>query len=261
MFKRFRLSTRIFAQGIIGVICFVLVLGWVYVQVKGHFMEARRIKTQHVVEVASSTLAHYVGLAKSGAMSEVQAKKEAIAAIRKLRYGKDDYFWINDYEPRMILHPFKPELEGTNLGEFKDPQGMRLFVAFADVCKKDGAGFVNYLWPKPGASQPVPKISYVMRVPEWNWIIGSGIYVDDVQKDLRQIFILVFGVAGLVLAGSIGMSYWTSRTIALPLQEAITGLDTGIQQLASASGHLSSSSQGLADGSSEQAASLEETSS
>lgn len=83
--------------------------------------------------------------------------------------------------PHVVMHPVKPELDGKDVSELKDPAGKRLFVEFVDTVKKNGAGLVAYMWPKPGFSAPVEKVSYVKGFEPWGWIIGSGIYLDDVD--------------------------------------------------------------------------------
>ncbi|MBU0987350.1 MAG: cache domain-containing protein, partial [Proteobacteria bacterium] len=172
-----------------------------------------------------------------------------------------DYFWINDLSPRMVMHPIKSELDGKELSGFKDPNGKRLFIEMVDVCKKSGAGFVDYYWPKPDAPKPVAKISYVKLLPEWNWIIGSGIYIDDVEKEVSQLFYIIFGVLGFIGIGGFILTIMMTRSISRPLDRIIDGMGEGADQVASAAEQVSSSSQSLAEGSSEQAASLEETSS
>ncbi|MBF0495174.1 MAG: methyl-accepting chemotaxis protein [Deltaproteobacteria bacterium] len=117
---------------------------------------------------------------------EDQRKKMALDLVKKSRYNKDDYFWINDSYPVMIMHPFKPELDGKDLTDFKDPNGKHLFVDMVKVCTKDSQGFVDYLWPKPGADKPVPKLSYVKLFKPWGWIIGSGIYMEVAQADTMK---------------------------------------------------------------------------
>ena len=120
------------------------------------------------------------------ALGLLETRKEAIEAIRALRYGGNEYFWINDMKPVMVMHPIKPELEGKDLSENKDPAGLRLFVEFVNVVKANGAGFVMYLWPKPGSDTPVPKVSYVEGFEPWGWIIGSGVYVDNVRTTIAS---------------------------------------------------------------------------
>ena len=118
----------------------------------------RQEKVRNLVETASGVVAHFHQLAQSGQMSQDDAKRQAIAALRGLRYDSKEYFWINDLAPRMVLHPIKPELEGKDLGGIKDPDGKFLFKEFAQTAQEKGAGFVDYQWPKPGSDAPVAKI-------------------------------------------------------------------------------------------------------
>jgi methyl-accepting chemotaxis protein len=106
----------------------------------------------------------------------------AINLIKHLRYGKTGYFWIHDFNNNMVMHPTNPKLDGQNLSAFKDPNGVFLFVEMTTICKKQNEGFVNYMWPKPGSDAPQPKLSFVKAFKEWNWIFGTGIYIDDVEK-------------------------------------------------------------------------------
>jgi len=119
----------------------------------------------------------------------------------------------------------------------------------------------NYYWPKPGEAKPVPKTSHVKLFSEWQWIIGSGIYIDDVKKELAKIFYIIFGVIIFIAVGGLVLSYLMARSIARPIDRISMGLYEGTDQVASASAQVSSASQQLAEGSSEQAASIEETSS
>jgi len=164
----------------------------------------KQLKTRHVVEVAHGVVQHFQRMAQQGTMTEESAKAAAVAALKSLRYEESDYFWINDMNPVMIMHPYKPELDGKSLSDYQDPQGKRIFVEFADVVKKQNAGFVHYLWPKPGIDKPVRKVSYVKGFAPWGWVIGSGIYLDDVDtafwRELRSglivlsCIVFVFGV-------------------------------------------------------------------
>jgi methyl-accepting chemotaxis protein len=113
---------------------------------------------------------------------------DAKKGISALRYGKDgkDYFWINDMNPRMIMHPIKPSLNGKDLSSFKDPNGKHLFNEFVKVCREKGEGFVDYMWPKPGHDKPVAKLSYVKLFKPWNWVVGTGVYLDDIKAIEKQ---------------------------------------------------------------------------
>jgi methyl-accepting chemotaxis protein len=151
------------------------------VQGSHRIMAERRAATQAVVETALGVVEHYGALAASGELTDDEAKALAAEAVAGLRYQGEEYFWINDMTPVMVVHPIKPELDGTDLSQITDANGTALFVEFVDVVTADGAGFVDYLWPKPGADAPAPKVSYVAGYEPWGWVVGSGVYVDDVQ--------------------------------------------------------------------------------
>ncbi|BFU44797.1 cache domain-containing protein [Krasilnikovia sp. MM14-A1004] len=146
-------------------------------------MAERKLQTRHVVEAVSGVVDGYLAKEAAGELTREQAQRQAIAAVRNLRYAGDNYIWINDMTPRMVMHPVKPELNGQDLTGNTDPTGKHLFVEMVNVVKAHGAGTVEYYWPKPGKKDPQPKVSYVQGIPNWGWIIGSGVYVDDVNAE------------------------------------------------------------------------------
>ncbi|MBI5163536.1 MAG: methyl-accepting chemotaxis protein [Magnetospirillum sp.] len=195
---------------------------------RDELMDSRRLKTRHLVEVAHGMVAAYVAEAEAGRMSADDAKAAALKTLKALRYGGSEYFWVNDMHPTMVMHPFKPELDGKDLSEFKDPAGKRLFVAFVETVLKDRAGFVDYLWPKPGHTEPVRKISYVAGIDAWGWVIGSGIYLDDVDAAFRT---EALRLGGTIAAGAlllIGAAWWLGHRTTSALG-ALTG---GMNRLA-----------------------------
>ncbi len=163
-------------------------------------MEERKSNVRQTVETAHGILIHYHDLVTKGKMPEEEAKRSALAAVEALRYNGNEYFWINDSHPRMIMHPIKPEMVGTDLTENKDPTGKRLFIEFVNVVKAQGAGFVHYMWPKPGSAAPVQKVSYVQGFSPWGWIIGSGVYLDTVEATIVS-RLITFSIGALVLGG------------------------------------------------------------
>ncbi|HUU41692.1 MAG TPA: cache domain-containing protein, partial [Desulfatiglandales bacterium] len=261
MVQQFKLSTRILSFGIIIVVCFSTVFAWLYPKLKRTIYDARYQETKSVVESAWSVLDYYAKQANAGSISLDQAKQNAREAIGNTRYRQNEYFWINDMTPRMIMHPIKPELDGSDISNNKDPKGKRLFAEMVKVCKIKGEGYVDYYWPKPGESKPSPKISYVKLHPGWGWIIGSGIYLDDVEKEMTQLFYINFGAIGIIAVFVLFLSYLMAKSLARPIEHIIKSLNEGTAQVSSASSQVSTASQSLAEGASEQASSLEETSS
>lgn len=181
-------------------------------------------KTQHVVQTASGILNHYHGLETAGTLSREAAQQQALAVVRQLRYDHDDYFWINDLRPYMVMHPTNPKLDGKDLSAIKDPDGFALFNEMASLAKTKGAGMVDYRWPKPGSDAPVQKTSYVQLFEPWGWVIGSGVYIDDMQAEFwGQVWRACWvglGIA-LIMAALVTL---IARSIVRPLQEAVQAM-------------------------------------
>jgi methyl-accepting chemotaxis protein len=184
------------------------------ISLKDRMLEEKRLKTMHLVETANGTLDYFYRLSQSGKISEEAAKTAAITAIKGLRYddGKE-YFWINDMHPRMIMHPIKPELDGKDITDMQDPKGKKLFIETVSVVKNNKAGFVDYLWPKPGFTEPVSKISYVKGFEPWGWIIGSGIYIDDVNAEFWSKAKVLAAISVLAICIILIISYFVTASI------------------------------------------------
>ena len=180
------LRTKLLGLSVTTVVALALLFVVTLANDKQQMMTDRQEKIRNLVEVAHATIAHFEKLARDGRMPVDDAKKAAMNAVREMRYDKTEYFWINDFSPTTLMHPVRPELEGKAMNEVKDPTGKVLFVEFVKVVKASGAGYVDYLWPKPGSNAPVPKISYVKGFEPWGWIVGTGIYIDDVDALFRQ---------------------------------------------------------------------------
>ncbi len=185
----------------------------------------KQIQTRKLVESAYSIIANYHAQAEKGVFDMPESQRRAIEDIKALRYDETNYFWINDMDARIVMHPIKPELDGKDLSDFADPTGKKLFAEFAAVAKRDGEGFVSYQWEKTKGEQPVDKISFVRGFRPWGWIIGTGIYVDDVEAA----FWINAGRLGItaivILAILLGLSIAISRSIVNPLTETTDAMN------------------------------------
>lgn len=188
------------------------------------YQQSRQDREQLVkstVEAAAGIFNWAYQLETSGKMSREQAQAMAKSAIAQMRYGKDDYFWINDMNTNVVMHPIKPELDGKTGSNIRDPEGNSVFDLFVAKVRQDKAGFVHYNWPKPGLDQAVEKISYVMGFEAWGWVIGSGLYTDDLWSDFLVHSRLV-GFIILLLALLTGwISYLISRSVARGIEKAV----------------------------------------
>ncbi|MFZ5748403.1 MAG: methyl-accepting chemotaxis protein [Pseudomonadota bacterium] len=199
-------------------------------------------RTQKTVESAYSVLDHYAAEEKAGRMTRAQAQQAALSTVRDMRYAGEEYFWINDMQPRMIMHPMKPELNGKDLTQNTDPNGVYLFREMVDVVRKKGGGFVHYSWPKPGKQEPQPKISYVKGFAPWGWVVGTGVYVDEIRAAVFDAALHQALVALGVILAVTGLAYYLGRSVARPL------LATADRMRALAEGDRSSEIPGLGRG-------------
>jgi methyl-accepting chemotaxis protein len=200
------------AAGLIAVAGF-----WIHGQ-HSALLSGKLEKTKNLVEVPYSVIERESQLEREGKISRIEAQKQAVEAIRVMRYDGSNYFWINDEHPTMIVHPMKPALDGTDLTSVKDPSGKAVFVEFVRAAQTPEGGFVHYLWPKPGKEKPVAKLSFVKRFAPWGWVIGTGIYVDDVDAAWRESAVKAGILALVCLIPVVGVSFATWRSIFLRLR-------------------------------------------
>jgi signal transduction histidine kinase len=182
---------KIFMPVLLTIVLFVgTFFGFILPDVESQLMDRKRETILTLTQSAWSTVGYYADLAEKGLISADEARRRAAAHLRTLRYGAEGegYFWINDMHPHIVMHPYRPELEGRDVTNFADPTGKRLFAACADIVRRKGAGFVDYQWQ--WLDQPdkiVPKISYVKGFQPWGWVVGTGVYVEDVRSQIVAI--------------------------------------------------------------------------
>ncbi|MFY9178223.1 MAG: methyl-accepting chemotaxis protein, partial [Venatoribacter sp.] len=180
--------------------------------------EARSQVVRNQISTAFSLVEHYYQQQQSGRLSESEAKDLAMKAIGKLRYRGQEYFWINDTHPTMIMHPINAKLDNQDLSDYKDPNGFKLFVNMVQVSSAHAeGGYVHYQWPKPGAEKPVDKVSYVRLFKPWNWIVGTGLYLDDVNSTFMSTATKLFIISGSLAFILILLNFLISNSIRKPL--------------------------------------------
>lgn len=218
------ISHRLWLILVVSVLMLLVLAATLLRQTHGDLYRAKSEKTMHVVQTASGILTFYQGLEAAGSMTREAAQQQALKEIKGLRYSQNDYFWINDLRPVMIMHPTNPKLEGQDISTIKDPDGFAVFNEMVALVKSKGAGMVNYRWPKPGASEPVKKTSYVQLFQPWGWILGSGVYVDDVAAEFKtQLWNAGLFIAGIVLV-MVLMLVLIVRSIVRPLRAAVAAM-------------------------------------
>lgn len=187
---RFRAKATVIGLILVAPLLLLLVL-----QTMGRYQDtwdARLAATRNHVDIAIGTLNHFHALERAGTLSPEDARNQARAAIMQLRYNEYDYFWIHDVGAKMVGHPLTPSLNGQNLSAIKDENGKAFFMEMIDTARK-GGGFVEYLWKNESDAQATDKISYVNLFQPWGWVVGSGVYVQDI-RDTAQKQVIFNGV-------------------------------------------------------------------
>jgi methyl-accepting chemotaxis protein len=218
LFNQWSIGLKLRALAALGVVAILVSALWQARLAYQQGYESRQGATKAQVETAMGVIEWAHGLEASGKVPREEAQKTALAALSKLRYNGQEYFWVNDMHPNVVMHPIKSELDGKDATGIKDPNGTALFVAFANKVRQDKAGFVPYLWPKPGQTEPVQKLSYVKGFEPWGWVLGSGIYIDDLQAQISAQLWQIFGAGGVLAVVLVAWSQAVSSSI-------VSGLD------------------------------------
>ncbi|HBX52799.1 MAG TPA: hypothetical protein DEH02_17170 [Bacteroidales bacterium] len=179
---------KIVLPALLAILLFIIsVFAFIIPAFKENVVEEKRKMIMELTNSAWSLLKKYQDDVEQGIVTLENAKNQAKQTIESLRYGDDnkDYFWITDMQPVMVIHPYVHELTGKSLEEFEDPDGVKLFMEAVKIAKTKEEGFISYRWQlKDDSLQIVPKISFVKKFAPWNWIIGTGIYLNDVETEM-----------------------------------------------------------------------------
>ncbi|KUK40453.1 MAG: Methyl-accepting chemotaxis sensory transducer with Cache sensor, partial [Clostridia bacterium 62_21] len=232
-------------------------------QLEEKIVAQHKAKLESLVDTVHTLLTEYYQRFQRGELTEEDAQGRALKRISNMRYDNGQgYFWIHaaadPARPVMLMHPLNPEMNGQDLSGQEDftlikslfyenriyakgdphiqanVEPTRPFVAMNEVCVKDGAGFVRYYWPKPGEDQTVgyPKLTRVKLFKPWNWVVGTGFYVDDVDREVaaareagdaaaRKTTALMITVGAILLVGAAGVTLFFMRRALKPLQEMV----------------------------------------
>lgn len=225
------IPAKIFMPVLLSMFLFIgTFFGYILPKVEAHLMERKREMIHALSESAMGSIRYYAHLAETGSISKIEAQLQATSHLKSLRYGPDkkDYFWINDTHPRMIMHPYRPDLVGQDVTDTKDPAGKKLFQAFLETVKESGGGYVSYHWQwQDDPSRIFSKISYVQEYRPWHWIVGTGVYVEDVRRQIaviteRMTFIFL-GILAIIASLSVYVVWQgaASETLRREIEESL----------------------------------------
>ncbi len=205
-FRRRYFVLRILLPALLALALFVAGI-WVLIipSFERSLLDRKREMIRELTNSAWSILASYERDERAGRLTRQEAQALAKERIEALRYGPEgkDYFWLQDLPPRIIMHPYRPDLNGQDVSGFTDPRGVPIFVEFADLVRRKGAGYIEYVWQwKDDPDRLAPKESYVKGFEPWGWVIGTGLYIDDVNQEIARLEQNLL-VAALAISGGV----------------------------------------------------------
>ena len=225
LFRRLRISSRLLLMLGLAVIATILMFMFALLSIEGLLLKDKQDKLTSLADTGEKVIAQYYEQSKRGVMSEVDAKAAAIAALDGLRYSGNEYFWTIDREGVMVQHAFAKKLVGTNVLGIKDPNGVKLFQLMVTGTKDSEYALIKYMWNKPNTTEPSPKMSVVKRFEPWDWIVGTGIYVDDINEEKMAFTGEYLLIAVLVWLPVIFLLVIISRSISIPMQQTISAFE------------------------------------
>ncbi len=183
-----------------------------------HETRKQALRTQ--VELTYGVLGHYAQRAEAGEMSLHDAQVQALAAVKTMRSDGDiNYFTINNIDYALLMHPFRDDLVGRDLKDYKAEDGVRVYYEQVQVAR-NGGGYVAYSWEKPGSEAPVAKLAYAGLFKPWNWVVSSGVYMDDVQAQALKFTAIMAVSGGILVLLVVALSWIIGNRIVLPLRNA-----------------------------------------
>ncbi|KRA96808.1 hypothetical protein ASD83_17210 [Devosia sp. Root685] len=194
------------------------VMGWMNVQqINATRDQLRAAELQSITDSAVSIIDGFHKRALAGEFTEDAAKAGALSALQTLRYRGNEYMFINGMDAIMLMHGVKPEMVGMDQSEMADPTGKKFVAEMIDLAKKNGSGFIEYQWARTPDSDPVDKRTYVKLFEPWGWVVGTGVYIDDLRA-AAQHSLIETGLIALVVALVVsGVAFLIARTITSPI--------------------------------------------
>ena len=211
----YKFYLRIVLPSVLAIALFVISIFAIIIPTfEENMLERKKEMIGELTNAAWSVLDEYQMKVESGSISLNDAQKQAAGVIELMRYGSEwnDYFWIIDSHSYMVMHPFRPELNGTDLSNYEDPEGTLLFSEAVEMANNNGEGYIQYIWQwKNDTTRVGPKLTYVKAYPQWNWIIGTGVYLEDVQLEIASLKQRLLRISLLIISVIIAMLVYMLR--------------------------------------------------
>ncbi len=220
MFRRLKIQHRIAGLIVLMTLGIVAIIGFSLFQLRDTLMVDRQATVKQQVQSALSIIGAFAERSKKGEMPDQQAQEEAKAAMRAIRYGEGDYMFVYALDGTVVAHGAKPEMEGQMKIDQTDANGVKFTAEMIEKAKA-GGGYVSYWFPRAGSDVAAPKLSYAGLAPDWGWMVGTGIYIDDVNNEFTAAAMKLGGISLAILVIGLGVAFVIARGITRPIN-AIT---------------------------------------
>ena len=197
--KKLTFQQKLWIPLICSLLCITVIFVYNALEIRKIRIEERSADLSNAADLGLGAVKMFGDLAASGALTQEEAQKQAIAVIKSMRFGETGYLSIINLDAVVVMNPAAPQTNGKNMADFKDANGTYLYRDIVAVGKSDaGKGFVHYYFPRPGQKNAEPKMSRVVAYKPWSWTIVVGVYMDDIDAAFRQSLITSLGVLLLV---------------------------------------------------------------
>ncbi|ABV36592.1 methyl-accepting chemotaxis sensory transducer [Shewanella sediminis HAW-EB3] len=225
LFRKVKISTRLFIMLGLSIVATIFMFLFALISIENLLVAEKEAKLSSLADVGEKVIFRYYQSAQAGEMTEEEAKQGAILALNELRYAGKEYYWTIDTNGVMIQHAFAKKLIGTNVLGIKDPNGVKLFELMVSGTERKEYALIEYMWNRPNATDPSPKMSVVKRFKPWGWIVGTGMYVDDIKTQEAAFAWQYLFVGGLVWLPVIFILFIIIQSISRPMQQTISAFE------------------------------------
>ena len=199
---------------------------------KDNLVREKQTQLTKLVDGVFSELIHYQKEVMDGHLTKEQAQEQAKAFLKVYRYGNGDYFWVNDIAPKMIMHAAKPKMDGSDLSSFQDKKGKYIYLEFVKAATSSPeGGYVDYYFPKANSDIPLEKLSHIRLFEPWGWVVGTGIYIDDIAEQMQLLISWLLGIALVILVVIFLVFIWVYRGLSGAINDIVTSIARVVQSM------------------------------
>ena len=227
--RQIKISQRIWLILLVALISMTVLAAAALINMKEEFRQAEITKATHLVEAAHDVMSYFHGLEVNGELTGEQARAQALAVLRGLRYDNDEYFWVNDMNNVMIMHPMAPQTEGVDLTNMNSSTGgSNVIVEMVNMARTQSTAFIEYTWTRPGQEPGedvgLDKIAAFKHFKPWDYMVGTGIFIEDMENKFRGEVIRLLLLIGAITAVMIAILYIIGRSISVPLNRVVEAM-------------------------------------